>query len=144
MVRIFLILILSCCSSILFAQKADAILGTWLPSGGKAHIKIDRTGNSYHGTIIWLEEPLDPETKKPQLDANNPEKALQSRPVIGIRLLKNLVFEDSEWTNGIIYDPKSGKTYSCNVTLIDANTLEMRGYVGFSFIGRSDTWKRLK
>ena len=46
------------------------------------------------------------------------------------------------WDNGKLYDPKKGKTYSGMITLKDANTLDLRGYVGFSFLGRSSTWTR--
>jgi uncharacterized protein (DUF2147 family) len=143
MIRLFIVSILITCTSTIFAQKPDAILGTWLPGSGKAHVKIEKVGNKYFGTVIWLKEPIDPETNKPKLDKNNPAKVLQSYPIIGTRLLKDLVFEDGEWSDGTVYDPENGKTYSCTVTLVDANTIDMRGYIGFSFIGRSDTWKRV-
>jgi uncharacterized protein (DUF2147 family) len=48
------------------------------------------------------------------------------------------------WKDGTIYDSESGKTYSCNVKMVDENTLEVRGYVGISMIGRTDTWKKVK
>lgn len=40
-------------------------------------------------------------------------------------------------------DPNSGKTYSCKLKLVDADTLKVRGYIGISLIGRTETWKRL-
>ncbi|MFY8004154.1 MAG: DUF2147 domain-containing protein, partial [Chitinophagaceae bacterium] len=46
------------------------------------------------------------------------------------------------WENGKIYDPKSGEDYSCVIKAIDDNTIEVRGYVGISMFGRTDTWKR--
>ena len=50
--------------------------------------------------------------------------------------------EGNVWDNGELYDPKKGKTYSGKITLTDKNTLDLRGYIGFSFIGRSSTWTR--
>jgi uncharacterized protein (DUF2147 family) len=50
--------------------------------------------------------------------------------------------EGNVWDNGELYDPKKGKTYSGMITLTDKNTLDLRGYIGFSFIGRSSTWTR--
>lgn len=126
------------------AQNADAILGTWLPSKGEASIKIERIGNKYYGTINWLKEPIDPITKKPKVDKNSPEKSQQNKPIIGLRLLKDLVFDEDEWTDGTVYDPESGKLYSCTLSLLDANTMDMRGYIGFSLIGRSEIWKRVQ
>ncbi|RZL30018.1 MAG: DUF2147 domain-containing protein, partial [Pedobacter sp.] len=52
--------------------------------------------------------------------------------------------DGSKWIDGTIYDPKTGKTYSCNLTLKDNNTLNVRGYIGISIIGRSETFKRVK
>ena len=51
---------------------------------------------------------------------------------------------DGRWKGGTIYDPNSGKTYRCVVTLVDANTLEVRGYVGVPLLGRTETWTRRK
>ena len=50
----------------------------------------------------------------------------------------------NEWEEGKIYDPKSGNDYSCEIKMTDANTLEVRGYVGISMFGRTDVWKRQK
>ena len=50
--------------------------------------------------------------------------------------------EGKVWDNGKLYDPKKGKTYTGRITLTDSNTLDLRGYIGFSFIGRSSTWTR--
>jgi uncharacterized protein (DUF2147 family) len=45
------------------------------------------------------------------------------------------------WQDGKIYDPKNGKTYSCKMTL-EGNELKVRGYVGFSLLGRTTVWTR--
>jgi hypothetical protein len=41
-----------------------------------------------------------------------------------------------------IYDPKNGNTYSCTIKMLNPNTLEVRGYIGVSLIGRTDTWTK--
>ncbi|TAE11936.1 MAG: DUF2147 domain-containing protein, partial [Bacteroidetes bacterium] len=46
------------------------------------------------------------------------------------------------WEEGKIYDPKGGEDYSCTIKMLDDNTVEVRGYVGISLFGRTDTWKR--
>jgi uncharacterized protein (DUF2147 family) len=50
---------------------------------------------------------------------------------------------DGEWKGGDIYDPESGKTYSSYMYLKDRNTLKVRGYVGVSLFGRTETWTRI-
>ncbi|MDO7744042.1 MAG: DUF2147 domain-containing protein, partial [Pedobacter sp.] len=62
----------------------------------------------------------------------------------GMEMLKDFFYDDGKWTDGKIYDPKSGKTYSCNMNIKDNGQLNMRGYIGISLIGRSETWKRVK
>lgn len=129
----------------LYAQsgEADAVVGTWLVEDKKAKIKIYNKGDSYYGKIIWLREPSD-KNGKPKRDKENPEEKLRSRPLVGLVMLSGFVYdEDNVWEDGDIYDPKNGKTYSCEMTLSeDGKTLDVRGYIGFSFIGRSQTWTR--
>jgi len=46
------------------------------------------------------------------------------------------------WSGGFICDPNSGKTYRGKLTLKDPNTIKLRGYIGISLIGRTETWAR--
>ncbi len=62
----------------------------------------------------------------------------------GVTGLKGLEYAgDNEWEDGTIYSPDNGKTYSARATLTDENTLEARGYLGISLLGRSQTWQRV-
>jgi uncharacterized protein (DUF2147 family) len=129
-----------------YAQKtgADAVLGTWVTGSGDGHVEIYKQGNKYFGKIVWLKEP-NSEQGTPKLDKNNPDAKLQSQPILGMVNLRDFEYGgDNEWKDGQVYDPKKGKDYSCQMTLTDPNTLEVRGYIGISLIGRTDTWKRVK
>lgn len=125
-----------------FAQKADDILGVWLTGNKRAHVQIYKSGEKYFGKIVWLIEPN--ENGKPRMDVNNPEAKKKTQPLMGLVNLNNFVFDDDEWEDGTIYDPKNGKTYSCVITLGPNNTLNVRGYVGISLMGRTDIWTRVK
>jgi uncharacterized protein (DUF2147 family) len=57
--------------------------------------------------------------------------------------LKQNPSDPMEWTGGTITDPLNGKTYRCTIHL-DGNRLNVRGYVGFSMFGRTQTWIRVK
>ncbi len=123
--------------------EEDRILGVWMESTGKAKVKISKIGKKYFGKIVWLKEPIDPDTKKPKVDKNNPNEKLKSKPLKGLRIFKDFVYAgDGLWNKGTIYDSRKGKTYSCKITMKDINTLDIRGYIGISLIGRSDTWTR--
>ncbi|SMC46515.1 DUF2147 domain-containing protein [Pedobacter africanus] len=143
MKKLSFILLLTAISFAGLAQNKDAIIGKWINSSGEAHVDITKKGEKYYGKIVWLKEPKD-EKGTVKTDVKNPEKSLQSRPILGLEILKDFVYEDGKWTDGKIYDPKSGKTYSCNMSMKGNDVLNMRGYIGISLIGRSETWKRVK
>ena len=124
-------------------DNPDAIVGVWKTGEGTAMVKIYKNGNKYQGRVVWLKEPNDPETGKPKLDKNNSDPAAKSKPVLGLINIWGFVpKEENLWDEGNIYDPKNGNTYSSTMKLINANSLEVRGYIGVSLIGRTDTWTR--
>jgi uncharacterized protein (DUF2147 family) len=124
-------------------SNADAIVGFWKTGDSKAIVEIYKQGDKYFGKIVWLAEPNDPETGKPKVDKKNEDEKLRTRPILGLVNLRDFKFiKNKLWEEGKIYDPKSGEDYSCTIRLIDDNTIEVRGYVGISLFGRTDTWKR--
>ena len=129
----------------LYAQNnPDAVVGTWYNGSKESRIEIYKCSNNYCGKIVWLKEPNN-EEGKPKVDKNNPDAKLQSRPIMGMQLMKDFEYDSGNvWEDGEIYDPKSGKTYSCKMTLTNPDRLEVRGYVGISLIGRTDVWTRAK
>ena len=134
-------------SALLLSAQADAdrLLGVWEPSNGKARVKIEKIGPKYYGKIVWLKEPVDPKTQQPKTDKNNPDESLRSVPLKGYRLLKDFSYAgNNSWSEGTIYDPENGSTYSCTISMKDPNTLDIRGYIGISTFGRTDVWKRLQ
>ncbi len=129
-----------------FAQKQDAILGKWLSDDKKAHVEIYKKGDKYFGKITWLRNDVGRDGERPKRDVNNPDPKKRNNPIVGSDIVKNLEWDadDDEWDDGDIYDPRSGKTYSAFARLEDANTLYIKGYIGFSLIGKSTTWTRLE
>lgn len=123
-------------------NSSDAIIGTWLVQDGTAKVKIEKSNGKFFGKLVWIKS-LHDKGGQPLLDTKNPDKSLQSRPQLGLKLLENFAYDsDNVWTDGTIYDPDSGKTYSCKITMKNNETMEVRGYVGISLFGRTDTWKR--
>lgn len=141
-----LFILLTSIASLMAQSNPDAIKGVWKNGEGTGHIEIYKTTSGhYAGKIIWLKEPIDPETGKPKLDKRNPDKAKKTLPTLGRVNMHGFKYDedDKEW-NGYIYDPKNGKEYSCKAELKDAATLKVRGYIGISLIGRTDAWTRVK
>lgn len=126
-------------------KKADRLIGVWEPSHGKAKVKIEKIGDKFYGKIVWLKVTKDPETGGQRVDRNNPDENLRNTPLRGYRILKDFEYTDeNEWSKGTIYDPENGNTYSCTIKMTDENTLNIRGYIGISALGRTDIWKRLQ
>lgn len=121
----------------------DAILGVWSNGTGKGHIRIYKQGNEYFGKIIWLRETKDREGQ-PRVDKHNPDPAKRTQPVLGMIMLRDFRFEDGEWTGGRIYNPSDGNEYKAYIKMNNKDEIAVRGYVGISLIGKTDTWTRVK
>ena len=67
----------------------------------------------------------------------------RDQPVVGMEILRHLRPDGDEWSGGEILDPENGKTYRAKLKLADGGqTLVVRGYIGISLFGRSQTWIR--
>jgi uncharacterized protein (DUF2147 family) len=140
---VFLLLVSSALKGSAQNHKADDIIGVWLNQEATGKIQIYKEGNKYFGKLVWLRTPLDSITGQPRTDKENPDGKLKSIPLIGLVNLKNFVFDGKEeWSGGTIYDPKNGKTYKCYIKFESSNRLKIRGYIGFSLLGRNTFWTK--
>lgn len=132
-------LVMICLPGIVIADTS-AVEGRWLTQEGDGWIRIALVGDSLEGSIAGA-PPGSPSER--EFDDHNPDPALRNRPLDGLAIMTGFEYAgDGRWKNGTVYDPNSGKTYKCSITLIDDNTLKLRGYIGISLIGRSETWMR--
>lgn len=125
------------------ALGADPALveGTWLNGDGDGWIELAIEDDQLVGRIAG--SPDDPEGRRPaRQDVRNPDPALRSRRLLGLVILSGFRRDGDRWTGGRIYDPNSGNTYRGTITVVDRDTLSLRGYVGISLFGRSENWKR--
>ncbi len=133
-------LILSCMAMLLtlavFAQSNDPIIGKWENSSKEGRIEIYKKGDKYFGKLYWIKDA----SKK---DVNNPDEKLRSRNIQGLEILTNFTKKGKTYEGGEIYDPKSGKTYSCKMTP-KGDKLEVRGFVGVSLLGRTEVFTKIK
>jgi len=118
------------------------IEGDWYTENNDAIIKIYKDGNTLSGKITWMKTPND-ENGNPKTDPENPDEKLKSRKRLGMIMMYNFSYdEDDQWDDGEIYDPESGNTYSGIITMTSKNKLDLRGYVGISWFGRTSQWTR--
>ena len=125
-----------------FSQTNTDIAGEWYNAEKDAVITLFEDGKTVSGKITWMKFPND-EDGNPKTDPLNPDESLRNRARMGMVMMSGFSYDEGNvWDDGELYDPKKGKTYSGIITLKDTNTLDLRGYVGLSFIGRSSTWTR--
>ena len=127
-----------------FAQEASPV-GLWKniddESGKpKALIRITESNGELRGKIEKL-------FKNPGEDQNPKcikcEGALKDQPVIGMTILTGMKRDGDEYNGGQILDPNNGKVYSSKLTVIEGGKkLDVRGYIGFPMMGRTQTWLR--
>ncbi|PZX56886.1 uncharacterized protein DUF2147 [Algoriphagus ratkowskyi] len=124
------------------AQSNSKILGVWFNSQKTTQIEILEKDDQLIGKIIWIKyEEGDPET---YLDLVNSDTSLRNRPLMGLTILEGLEFNNGIWSEGKIYDPKSGISYACELQLKKKDILEIKGFLGESWVSRTVEWNRVK
>ena len=69
--------------------------------------------------------------------------ARHGKPVVGMVIAWGLRADGDAWSGGRILDPDNGKEYAVKFTPVDGGRkLEVRGYIGFSLLGRTQVWQR--
>lgn len=123
---------------------AQDVFGKWKTiddetGEAKSIVEIYQQNGKVYGKVI---EILNPD-KKDAKCVDCPGDA-KGKPILGLVLLKNLKKDGSEYSGGTILDPNNGKEYKCYITLENSDKLKVRGYIGFSLLGRSQYWHRVK
>lgn len=102
----------------------------------KSIVEIYKKGDQYFGKVSQLLiKPANPNCTECKDDR-------KGKPILGMEIIRGLKKDGNEFTGGTITDPKSGKTYKCTVTR-NGDKLNVRGYVGISLMGRSQTWEKV-
>jgi uncharacterized protein (DUF2147 family) len=133
-------------ASVMPARAQPSAVGLWEQvdeKTGKAEswFKLTDHGGVYEGQIVKI-------FFKPGEDENwvcdKCEGAERGKPVLGLTLIKGMRRNGTSYEGGTIMDPRDGTVYRALMQLSpDGQQLEVRGYVGISLFGRSQTWRRL-
>ncbi len=67
----------------------------------------------------------------------------KDQPIIGLLIIRNMKHTDDEYSGGDILDPDNGSVYHCRMHVEGGTRLLVRGYIGFSLLGRNQTWERM-
>ena len=130
--------------SMAFYGQGNSVIGKWKTIDDetgkpKSVVEIYENSGKIYGKVVDI---LDADKKK-NLCTNCPG-ADKNKPVMGLVIIKGLKKDGSEYNGGKIIDPVSGKTYKCFLALDGNDKLNVRGYIGLSLFGRTQTWQRVK
>lgn len=125
-------------------MNAQSVLGKWKTiddKTGKAKsiVEVYESNGKVFGKVI---EILDAEKRDKKCDKC--EGADKNKPVLGMLIIKGLSKDGDEYNGGKILDPETGNLYKCFIKLDNKDRLLVRGYMGISLIGRSQTWNRVR
>jgi uncharacterized protein (DUF2147 family) len=108
--------------------KINSVVGIW-EADGKLYGRIEKLIDG---------DPNDPDPRCVRCSGD-----LKDRRLVGLRILWDLTPDGNRWTGGEILDPDSGRIYRCSIALDeDGKKLRVRGFIGFSLLGRTQYWLR--
>ena len=122
--------------------QPTSVEGLWITQDDetgkeKSEVLLYVEDGKLYGKIIRLLLPEDQGKRCEKCKGEN-----KNKPIAGLVIVKDLSLEKDTWEDGTIMDPKSGKVYDCYLSLEAPNVLKVRGFLGFSLLGRTQTWKR--
>ena len=125
-------------------SNAQSVFGKWKTiddntGEAKSIVEIFESSGKVYGKIVEIMDATKRDKKCEKCTGTDKDK-----PVLGLIIIKGLSKDGDEYNGGKITDPESGKIYKSYIKPIGKDKLEVRGYIGFALIGRSQTWIRVK
>lgn len=128
-----------------FAQGTDTPVGVWQTIDDNTHqakalVQITQGDDgTLSGKVIKGLNPHDKPDKRCTACTDDRKDQL----ILGMTIIKSMKQDGDKWDGGNILDPENGKVYKCNMHLEDGGQkLVVRGFIGISLLGRSQTWIR--
>jgi len=121
----------------------DSPVGLWKTiddetGEAKSHVRIVEKNGKLYGTVEKL-------LLKPQdTRCTACEGDKKDQLVVGMEILTDLEQDGKYWEDGEILDPNNGSVYSCYIEMESTDKLKVSGYIGFSLLGRTQYWYRVK
>lgn len=127
-----------------FTGFSQDVFGKWKTiddetGEAKSIVEVYEQNGKVYGKVIEILNPAKKNSTCEKCEGEN-----KGKPIQGLIILKDLKKDGNEYSGGTILDPTKGKVYKALIALEEPNKLKVRGYIGFSLIGRSQYWQRVK
>jgi uncharacterized protein (DUF2147 family) len=124
-------------------MQSQSVIGKWktiddATGEAKSIVEVFSKSGKIYAKVVDI---LDPATKNNLCKQCSGDD--KNKPILGLTIIKGLSKDGSEYNSGEILDPKNGKLYKCALTLESKDKLKVRGYIGFSLLGRTQYWHRV-
>jgi uncharacterized protein (DUF2147 family) len=131
------------CITTMTSVQSQSVIGKWKTiddaSGeAKSIVEVFSKSGKVYAKVVDI---LDPANKNSI--CKNCAGDDKNKPILGLTIIKGLSKDGSEYNSGEILDPKNGKLYKCTLSLESKDKLKIRGYIGFSLLGRTQYWHRV-
>jgi len=133
--------------SVSLALAGGSPVGKWKTIDDKTNkeksvVEVYEVGGKVYGRILQLLQEKDGGAGKLCTKCTGSD---QNKPMIGLVIVKGLKADGDEYTGGTIMDPNDGKVYKCKMEVIAGGSqMKVRGFIGFSLIGRTQMWYKVK
>lgn len=134
------------------AALAASVEGTWRTLDG-TEITVEPCGSTYCGTLSWIVIPRSEAAicksmakdafAALMLDTKNPDKSLQTRPLLGAPMMSIKPSKDPDAYSGTIYDATTGKTHDVLVWILNGKTLRLGGGCIGSMCVQTQDWPKV-
>jgi uncharacterized protein (DUF2147 family) len=131
------------CITAMNSMQSQSVVGKWktiddATGEAKSIVEVFSKSGKIYAKVV---DVLDPAVKY-NLCKKCPGDD-KNKPILGLNIIKGLSKDGAEYNSGEILDPKNGKLYKCALSLESKDKLKVRGYIGFSLIGRTQYWYRV-
>jgi uncharacterized protein (DUF2147 family) len=131
------------CITAMTSMQSQSVIGKWktiddATGEAKSIVEVFSKSGKIYAKVVDI---LDTSNKNSVCKQCSGED--KNKPILGLTIIKGLSKDGSEYNSGEILDPKNGKLYKCALTLESKDKLKVRGYIGFSLLGRTQYWHRV-
>lgn len=138
-----IVLFLALFIPLVFHAQHQNVIGKWKTIDDETGeplsvIEIFENKGKIYGKVVRI---FDPKNNRTCEKCSGDDK---DKPILGLTVIKGLTKDGDVYSGGKILDPKHGRLYKCYITIHDTDKLKVRGYIGFSLIGRTQYWHRVK